>query len=98
MYTSIGNALSIGKQFSEAVFAFELAERCEPKSSTAEANLGSAYAASGRDDGAEIHFLQALELDPMNLSASEQLIGLYEKGGQKLKAGALRNKVSSFFH
>ena len=30
MYKSIGNALFIGRQFSEAVIAFEIAERCDP--------------------------------------------------------------------
>lgn len=97
MYSSIGNALSIGRKFTEAVFAFEMAERCDPKSSPAEANLGSAYAASGRDEDAEIHLKQALELDPMNLNAAEQLIGLYEKDGQPMKAETLRSKISSLF-
>lgn len=95
MYTSIGNALSIGSQFSEAVFAFELAERCDPTSSSAESNLGSAYAASGRDEDAEIHLQQALELDPMNLNAAEQLIGLYEKNGQPMRAEILKNKIGT---
>jgi hypothetical protein len=97
MYMSIGNALSMGQQFSEAAFAFELAERCDPKSSTAEANLGSAYAASGRNEAAELHLERALDLDPMNLNAAEQLIGLYEKNGETSKAEMLRAKISSLF-
>ena len=97
LYSSIGNALSIGKQFSEAVFAFEIAERCDPRSSSAEANLGSAYAASGRDEEASTHLQRALELDPINLGAAEQLIGLYEKDGQAMKAETLRGKISSLF-
>jgi tetratricopeptide (TPR) repeat protein len=94
MYTSIGNALSIGKQFSEAVLAFELAERCDPKSSSAEANLGSAYAASGKNGLAESHLERALEIDPMNLSTAEQLIDLYEKDGETTKAEMLKDKIS----
>jgi hypothetical protein len=97
MYSSIGNALSIGRKFAEAVFAFEMAEQCDPKSSPAESNLGSAYAASGRDEDAEVHLKHALELDPMNLTAAEQLIGMYEKDGQPTKAETLRNKISSLF-
>ncbi|HEX4283901.1 MAG TPA: hypothetical protein VHZ28_02335 [Terracidiphilus sp.] len=97
MYTSIGNALSMGRQFSEALIAFQIAERCDPKSTSIEANLGSAYAASGQNGPAEIHLEQALELDPMNLSAAEQLIGLYEKGGETAKAETLKEKISSLF-
>jgi Flp pilus assembly protein TadD len=97
MYMSIGNALSMGQQFTEAVFAFELAERCDPGSSTAEASLGSAYAASGRNEAAEPHLERALDLDPMNLNAAEQLIGLYQKNGETTKAERLRAKISSLF-
>lgn len=97
MFTSIGNALSMGRQISEAVFAFEIAERCDPRSTTTEANLGSAYAASGRSGDAEIHLQQALELDPMNLNAAEQLIGVYEKEGETTKAETLKNRISSLF-
>ncbi|HEY2472338.1 MAG TPA: hypothetical protein VGI45_31415 [Terracidiphilus sp.] len=97
MYTSIGNALSIGQKYSEAVFAFELAEQCGPKSTSTEANLASAYAASGRNADAEAHFERALDLDPMNLSAAEQLIALYDKEGETTKGETVRNKISSFF-
>jgi hypothetical protein len=97
MYASMGNALLLGDEISEAVIAFEYAERCDPKSTTAEANLGSVYAASGRKDVAKLHLERALDLDPMNLSAAEQLIGLYEKDGETAKAEALRNKMSSLF-
>jgi hypothetical protein len=98
MYTSIGNALSIGRQFSEALIAFELAQRCDPKSTSVEANLGAAYAATGQNGLAESRFEHALDFDPMNLSAAEQLIGLYEKEGETTKAETLRNKISSLFH
>ena len=97
MYSSIGNALLIGRQFSEAAIAFEMAARCDPKSSSTEANLGSAYAAAGRNDVAEVHLERALELDAMNLGAAEQLMGLYENGGETAKAEALKNKISSLF-
>lgn len=98
MYASIGTALSIGKQFSEATIAFELANRCDPRSSPAEANLGSAYAASGRLKDAELHLERALDLDPMNLNAIDELIGLYEKSGESAKAEMLKNKTRTMFH
>jgi len=94
----MGNALLVGRQFSEAVIAFEFAQRSNPKSSSAEANLGSVYAASGKNDAAKLHLERALDLDPMNLSAAEQLIGLYEKDGETTKAEKLRTKISSLFH
>ena len=98
MYQSIGNALFIGKQYSEAAIAFEMAERCDPRSTFTEASLGSVYAAAGKHEAAESHLEQALALDPMNLSAAEQLIELYEKDGETGKADALRNKLSDLFH
>lgn len=98
MYQSIGNALFIGRQYSESQIAFEIAQRCDPKSSSAEASLGSAYAALGRNEDAESHLGQALQLDPINLSAAEELIALYEKDGNTEKADALKSKISSLFH
>lgn len=97
MYQSIGNALLMGKQFSEAEIAFNLAERCDPKSSSTEASLGSACAASGQEELARSHLEKALQLDSMNLSAAEQLIGLYEKDGETEKADLLKNKISASF-
>jgi Flp pilus assembly protein TadD len=97
MFQSIGNALSMGQKFSEAEIAFEIAERCDPKSSSIEASLGLAYAASGSGGNAESHLEKALELDPMNLAAAEQLIAIYEKNGETTKADSLRNRMSSFF-
>jgi hypothetical protein len=98
MYNSIGNALSIGRKFSEAAIAFELAVRCNPKLSGAEANLGSAYAGSGNNEAAEFHLERALEMDPMNLSAAEQLIHLYETDGNATKAETIRSKMAGLFH
>jgi len=95
MYTSIGTALSVGRQFSEAVIAFEMAEQCDPKSSSTEANLGSAYAASGKSELAEFHLQRALELDSLNLNAADQLKSLYEKEGETTKAEMLKKKISS---
>ena len=98
MYQSIGNALLMGKQYSEAATAFEIAEQCDPKSSSTEANLGSAYAASGQNEPAKSHLEKAIELDQMNLGAAELLIDLYEKSGELEKADLLRSKIEKSFH
>lgn len=97
MYRAIGTALFVGKQYSEAAIAYELALRADPKSSPLESSLGSAYAGMGKDDLAQQHFERALELDPLNLSAGEKLIGLYEKAGETAKADAIRRKIGAFF-
>lgn len=98
MYQSIGDALSIGGQLSEAEIAFEIAERCNPKSSSTEASLGAAEAALGKNELAELHLERAFDLDRMNLSAAEQLMGVYERDGNAKKADALRSKLESLFH
>lgn len=98
MYQSIGNALAMGRQFSEAQIAFEIAQRCDPGSTMTEASLGSMDAALERNADAELHLKRALELDSMNLGAAEQLIALYEKDGETEKAEALRSRISALFH
>jgi tetratricopeptide (TPR) repeat protein len=98
MYQSIGNALFMGQKFTEAELAFEIAQQCDPQSSSTEASLGSAYAASGKNGDAEFHLERALDLDPINLTAAEQLISVYEKDGKNEKAEILRSKISKLFH
>jgi hypothetical protein len=94
MYKSIGAALFVGRQYSEAAIAFELAVRSDPQSSTSEASLGSVYVALGDKERAEEHLKQALNLDPLNLAAAESLIGLYEQGGEPAKAEEVRRKIA----
>jgi hypothetical protein len=98
MFSSMGNALFIGRQYEEASAAFELAVRFNPGSSPDETSLGSAYAALGKNDLAEMHFERALELDSLNLNAAELLTGLYEKDGKPAKVSALRNKIAGLLH
>ncbi len=94
VYEAMGNALLLGKQYSEAAMAFELAVRCAPRSSPDEASLGSAYAALGKDDLAEIHLERALDLDPLNLNAAEVLLGVYVGAGEQAKAEALTHRFT----
>jgi hypothetical protein len=98
MFKTIGDALFIGRQYEEAAAAFELAVRFDPGSSPKETSLGSAYAALNRDELAESHVERALDLDPLNLSAAELLIALYEKDGEPVKAETVRRKVEGLIH
>ena len=98
MYTTIGTALLAGRQYSEAVQAFELAVRFDAQSSPKEANLGSAYAALGDQAMAEQHLEKAMDLDPLNLSAAIQLIEIYHKNGEGKKATQLSERITSIVH
>jgi tetratricopeptide (TPR) repeat protein len=95
MYTTLGSALLAGQQYGEAVQAFALAVRFDPKSSPKEANLGQAYAALGDHTLAEEHLKKAVDLDPVNLSAAFQLIGLYKANGDGAKADELSRRLTS---
>jgi hypothetical protein len=98
MYESMGNALFMGQQYGEAATAFELAVRFDSNSSPKEADLGTAYAALGRTELAEVHLERALDLDPLNLGAAELLIDIYEKSPEPAKAELLRNKIRDLIH
>jgi hypothetical protein len=95
MYTTLGSALLAGQQYGEAVQAFALAVRFDPKSSPKEANLGQAYAALGDHTLAEEHLKKAVDLDPVNLSAAFQLIGIYKANGDGAKADELSRRLTS---
>lgn len=94
MYEAMGTALFLGKQYAEAAKAFELAVHGAPRSSPDEASLGSAYAALGRNDLAEVHLERAVDLDPLNLGAAETLLGIYVQTGEQAKADTLRRKLA----
>jgi hypothetical protein len=95
MYTTLGSALLAGRQYSEAVQAFALAVRFDPKSSPKEANLGQAYAALGDHALAEEHLEKAMDFDPLNLSAAFRLIGMYKANGDGAKADELSRRLTS---
>jgi tetratricopeptide (TPR) repeat protein len=98
MFTTIGSALLAGRQYAEAVQAFELAVRFDSKSSPKEANLGNAYAALGDQTMAEQHLEKAMDLDPLNLSAAIQLIEIYNKKGEGTKATQLSERLTRIVH
>ena len=95
MFTTMGSALFAGRQYGEALQAFELAVRFDPTSSPKEANLGLTYSALGDHALAEQHLRKAMDLDPVNLSAAFQLIGLYNANGDAAKADQLSQRLKS---
>ena len=94
----MGSALFVGRQYGEAVKAFDLAVRLDPKSSPKEASLGQAYAVLGQVQLAEQHFEKAMKLDPLNLAAAAILINIYDKNGQTVEAEALSQRIASLVH
>jgi hypothetical protein len=94
MYSSMGSALYLGKQYDEAARAFELAVHYDPGSSSKETSLGEAYLAFGKMEPAQHHLERAIEIDPLNLGAATALIDLYWKTGQALKADEVSHRIS----
>jgi Tetratricopeptide repeat len=94
MYNTIGSALFAGQQYGEAMQAFELAVRYDPKSSPKEMNLAQAYTAMGDWRLAQQHLEKAMELDPLNLNAANLLIDIYDKNGEQAKAEELSKELA----
>jgi hypothetical protein len=94
MYNAIGNALFIGQQYGEAVQAFALAVRYDPKSSPKEVNLAQAYSAAGDQKLAQQHLERAIELDPLNLNAATLLMVIYDKNGEPAKSEELSKRLA----
>jgi photosynthetic reaction center cytochrome c subunit len=95
VFTSLGNALLLGKQPAEAGIAFERALQLDPDSVTGETNASSAYLQAGDVRGAVAHLERAVALDPLHLPAVSPLVGLYKKLGNEEKAAALSAKVTA---
>ena len=96
MYDTMGNALFIGQQYGEAMQAFALAVRYDPKSSPKEVNLAQAYSALGDDRLAQQHLERAMELDPLNLNAAALLMSIYDKNGEQAKSDELSKRLAKF--
>jgi tetratricopeptide (TPR) repeat protein len=94
MYNTIGSALFAAQQYGEAMQAFELAVRYDPKSSPKEMNLAQAYTAMGDWRLAQQHLEKAMELDPLNLNAANLLIDIYDKNGEQAKAEELSKELA----
>jgi hypothetical protein len=95
VFTSMGTALLLGKQTSEAQLAFERALQLNPDSVANETNAASAYLQGGDVKGAIAHLERAVAIDPLHLPADAPLIDLYKQQGQTAKAAELSAKVTA---
>jgi hypothetical protein len=95
LFTSMGTALLLGKQLSEAELAFERALQLNPGSVIGETNAASAYLQSGDVERAMVHLERAVAVDPLHLPADIPLIELYKRQGNVAKAAELSDKVSA---
>jgi photosynthetic reaction center cytochrome c subunit len=94
-FTSIGSALLLGKQTSEAEFAFERALQLNPDSAPAETNAASAYLQGGDINQAVAHLEKAVAIDPLHLPADIPLINLYKQQGNMAKADEISGRLSA---
>jgi photosynthetic reaction center cytochrome c subunit len=95
VFTSIGTALLLAKQSSEAELAFDRALQLDPDSTTGETNAASAYLQAGDPERAITHLERAIAIDPLHLAADMPLIALYRQQGNLAKATELSSKVSA---
>ena len=95
VFRSIGNALLLAKQTSEAEIAFERVLQLDPDSITGETNLAAAYLQAGDVDRSKQHLERAVALDPLYLAAVGPLSNLYKKQGDLAKAADLSAKVTA---
>jgi len=93
VFTSMGTALLIGKQASEAEFAFERALALQPNSPVAETNVAAAHQQAGDIASTLAHLERAVALDPVHPPATSALISLYRQQGNPAKADDLSEKV-----
>jgi photosynthetic reaction center cytochrome c subunit len=91
----IGAALLLGKQKSDAKFAFERALQLDPDSPLAEASAASPYIQEGDASRAIAHLERAVTLDPLYLPAASTLIDLYQKQGATAKADELSARIKA---
>jgi len=95
IFTSMGSALLLAKQTSEAELAFDRALQLSPSSATGETNAASAYLEAGDIDQAVRHLERAVAIDPLHLAAAAPLIKLYKQQGKAAKAAELSSQVGA---
>jgi len=91
----IGEALLVGKQISDAKFAFERALQLDPDSPVTEAGAAAPYIQEGDAERAVAHLERAVTLDPLYLPAASTLIDLYQKQGKTTQAAELSGRIKA---
>ncbi len=93
IFTAMGGALLLGKQYSEAQQAYARAFELDPTSAQKETDLGQAYASAG-EFGPAVHYLEdAMVKDSLNLPAAALLLNIYQQQGETAKAAALASRI-----
>jgi photosynthetic reaction center cytochrome c subunit len=95
VFASLGSALLLAKQTSEAELAFGRSLQLAPESADAESNAASAYLQAGDVDSAVAHLERAVALDPLHLQAAAPLIEIYRQQGALAKATELSEKIKA---
>lgn len=95
VFMSIGDALLMAKQTSEAEFAFERVLQLKPDSVIGETKAASASLQAGDVNTAITRLERAVALDPLHLPAVVTLIDLYKQQGDVAKAEALSARVTA---
>ena len=91
--SGIGRALLLGKEPAEALKAFKRVLELEPGRAGNEEDVGVACFEGGDIDCAASHLRNALQLDPLRLSAASALEQVYRKQGDNKRAAALANPL-----
>jgi tetratricopeptide (TPR) repeat protein len=95
VFMSMGNALLLAKQTSEAGFAFERVLQLDPDSVVGETNAASASLQAGNVNTAVADLQRAVTLDPLHLPAVATLLDLYKQQGDMPKAEELSARVTA---
>ena len=83
----------MARQYSEAERAFDIALNLDPDSPLKEADAGQAYAAAGDFDSATSHLERALQMDPLDLTATTLLTQIYNRQGKVAAAAQLSDRI-----
>ena len=78
---NLGNILARRNNWSAALDWYQKAAATEPRAEGAQVNLGRAYILLGNLEKAESHLRKALEINPQNIEALQNLTVLLAKKG-----------------
>lgn len=95
LYTWMGNALLLGRQYGEAQLALERAWDLDPTSPAKEADFAQALVSGGKLREAQPHLEHALSEDSLDLSAATLLMQVYQQLGETDKATELSKHMQA---